>query len=290
MLQIKHQEHPQTSQGHRLKLLNIGCGSNIHSAWINLDLAPASPEVQRYDARRGLPFAENSVDACYSSHVLEHLKPSEAVDFLQQQFRVLKPGGTIRVVVPDLEGIVRRYLHELEQADLGNSQAQDNYDWMLLELLDQVVRDKSAGYMGQYLQNLQSNKNQGFIISRIGSEIRTYQNNSNTTIFQKFAQMTWSDWVQKIRYVTAGSAVAIIAGRGTQKSFNEGVFRNSGEIHRWMYDRFSLKRLLQKSGFQNVKTCRADESLIPNFNKYSLDILDGKIKKPDSLFVEGIKP
>jgi hypothetical protein len=160
---------------------------------------------------------------------------------------------------------------------------------MLLELLDQVVRDKSAGYMGQYLQNIQSNKNQRFIISRIGSEVKTYQNNSRATVLQKFAQMTWNDWMQKIRYITAGSAVAVIAGRGTQKSFNEGVFRNSGEIHRWMYDRFSLKRLLQESGFQNIEVCRADESRIPNFNEYSLDVLDEKIKKPDSLFVEGVK-
>lgn len=289
MIQTKHQKNSQTFERPLLKLLNIGCGSNFHPKWINLDLAPASPEVQRYDARRGLPFDKNSVDACYSSHVLEHLKPSEAVDFLQQQFRVLKPGGTIRVVVPDLEGIARRYLYELEQADLGNAQAQDNYDWMLLELLDQIVRDRSAGYMGQYLKNIQSNRNQDFIISRIGSEVRTYQSNTETTVYQKFARMTWNDWMQKIRHITAGSAVAMIAGRRTQKSFNEGVFRNSGEVHQWMYDRFSLKRLLQTSGFQNIKICRADESRIPNFSEYSLDILGETIKKPDSLFVEGVK-
>ena len=57
-----------------------------------------------------------------------------------------------------------------------------------------------------------------------------------------------------------------------------------------MYDRYSLKRLLEQVGFIDVRVCRADDSRIPDFNSYGLDMIDGKIRKPDSLFMEAMKP
>jgi hypothetical protein len=73
------------------------------------------------------------------------------------------------------------------------------------------------------------------------------------------------------------------------RSFRQGLFRNSGEIHRVMYDRFRLPRLLASHGFVDVRVCAADESRIPDFNRFQLDVVNGSIRKPDSLFVEGIK-
>ena len=64
-------------------------------------------------------------------------------------------------------------------------------------------------------------------------------------------------------------------------------YRDSGEIYRWMYDRFSMKRLLERIGFVKVKICSADESLIPDWGTCNLDVLDGgQVRKPDSLFIE----
>jgi hypothetical protein len=58
-----------------------------------------------------------------------------------------------------------------------------------------------------------------------------------------------------------------------------------------MYDRYSLGVLLRNTGFQDIRVCRADESFIPNFNEYLLDLeADGSIRKPDSLFMEAQKP
>ena len=54
-----------------MKRLNIGCGNAYHPAWVNLDFVAHSPEVIECDIRKGLPFADASFDACYSSHVLE---------------------------------------------------------------------------------------------------------------------------------------------------------------------------------------------------------------------------
>jgi hypothetical protein len=43
-------------------------------------------------------------------------------------------------------------------------------------------------------------------------------------------------------------------------------------------------------GFIDVRVCRADDSRIPDFNSYGLDMIEGKIRKPDSLFMEAMKP
>ena len=72
-----------------MNLLNIGCGSTFHLDWLNIDLVSSSPAVRAYDIRRGLPFPDASFDACYHSHLLEHLTQAEAHRLLQECWRVL---------------------------------------------------------------------------------------------------------------------------------------------------------------------------------------------------------
>ncbi len=73
------------------------------------------------------------------------------------------------------------------------------------------------------------------------------------------------------------------------KALNIGRFRLGGEIHQWMYDRYSLGQLLAKNGFVDIKVVNADESNIPNWNSFGLDIIGDKVRKPDSLFIEARK-
>ena len=64
----------------------------------------------------------------------------------------------------------------------------------------------------------------------------------------------------------------------------------SGEVHQWMYDRYSLRKILSESGFVDIRQYRADQSAIPDFNNYLLDIEpNGKVRKPDSFFMEARK-
>jgi len=56
-----------------------------------------------------------------------------------------------------------------------------------------------------------------------------------------------------------------------------------------MYDRFSLNRLLENTGFNEIKVCTANESHIPDFNIYQLDVVNGKVRKPESIFFEALK-
>jgi SAM-dependent methyltransferase len=275
------------------KLLNIGCGETLHPEWVNIDIVASASAVQAYDVRRGLPYADRMFDACYCSHMLEHISKDEARVIVDEVYRVLKENGIARFVVPDLEQIVRLYLKSLEDVTSGHGEREKDYDWMTLELYDQAVRSYPGGEMGVYLAD-SALSNKAFIVSRIGLEAeRIWQRNMIPTgarIISKLKSMKLPWFVRQLRIELASFLVMIIAGAGANKAFREGLFRESGEIHRWMYDRFSLERLLTQAGFVDVKVCRADMSAIPDFNSYDLDTQCEIVRKPDSLYMEAVKP
>jgi hypothetical protein len=67
------------------------------------------------------------------------------------------------------------------------------------------------------------------------------------------------------------------------------AFRSQGEVHHWMYDRYSLKVLLESCGFKDVKRQSAFDSAIPHWNSFELDGKGREVRKPDSLFMEARK-
>lgn len=73
------------------------------------------------------------------------------------------------------------------------------------------------------------------------------------------------------------------------RAVREGWLRTSGEVHRWMYDRFSLGRLLREARFDEIAVSTPDMSRIPGFAAYELDVVAGVVRKPDSLFMEGVR-
>lgn len=123
--------------------INLGCGLAITKGWINVDgslnaLVASWPnslhrllyrasganryytceqycslleehEFVHHDLAYGIPFADQSVDFVYSSHFLEHMHKQDATHLMQESFRVLRPGGVIRVCVPDLAYAVSLY-------------------------------------------------------------------------------------------------------------------------------------------------------------------------------------
>lgn len=84
-----------------------------------VDLLPY-PNV-RYvcDVSRGLPFDNGSVEEIYSSHFLEHLADRDVLPFLRECHRVLRPGGTVELIVPDLPAILWRFLEQPEESRWG---------------------------------------------------------------------------------------------------------------------------------------------------------------------------
>jgi len=87
--------------------VHVGAGSSHLEGWVNVDLWPAPLSL---DFRWGLPFAAGSTDRVYLSHVLEHAYyPNEALQLLREIHRVLRPGGRVRIVVPDIEACIAAY-------------------------------------------------------------------------------------------------------------------------------------------------------------------------------------
>ncbi len=68
-------------------------------------------KIRWADATRHIPLKNNSVAVLYSSHMLEHLDREEAQSFLKEAQRVLQPGGTIRLSVPDLAKAIGNYIN-----------------------------------------------------------------------------------------------------------------------------------------------------------------------------------
>jgi predicted SAM-dependent methyltransferase len=94
--------------------LNVGCGTDYKRGWVNID-NNSDENIEKldlnWDLRNPLPFPENSVDFIYNEHFFEHLTPDEGRVVMQDLLRVLKPGGVMRIAMPDLEALVHQYLN-----------------------------------------------------------------------------------------------------------------------------------------------------------------------------------
>jgi predicted SAM-dependent methyltransferase len=89
--------------------LNIGCGkTNFGPSWEHIDGANF-PHIKWHDII-DLPYGDESVDLIYSSHTLEYFDRQEVVKVLKEWRRVLKPGGTLRLAVPDFQAMTKLYL------------------------------------------------------------------------------------------------------------------------------------------------------------------------------------
>jgi len=120
--------------------LNLGCGFQVVDSWVNVDYylgarlahVPLFRAINRklrffnhdwddriiiHDLTKRFPWRDSSVEVIYTSHFLEHLSRCQGRDFLEECFRVLKPGAIMRVIVPDLASIVGAYLRGEVRAD-----------------------------------------------------------------------------------------------------------------------------------------------------------------------------
>ena len=248
------------------RLLNLGCGGHFHPDWVNVDFQTSVPGVMAHDLRTRLPFDDASCAVVYHSHVLEHLACQEALPFLRECHRLLAPGGILRVAVPDLETIARLYLDYLTRALTGDAEAKKRREWMTIELLDQMVREQGGGEMLRYWRQ-NPMPAEDFVLERVGQEARN-----------------------ALAVIRSPSAPPPPPASAPLDATVVGRFRQSGEVHKWMYDRLSLGELLQQAGFGEIRVCAANESRIPRFNSYLLDLTEnGSTRKPDSLFMEAVK-
>jgi len=294
-----------------MKKLNLGCGDQFNSTWTNVDISPRSTSVLRHDLRQPLPFDCDSFDIVYHSHVLEHFDKQDAPVFLEECVRVLSSGGVIRVVVPDLERIIHEYLKNIEICRLAISECHESrdtkadYDWILLELYDQTVRNQSGGAMLKYLQ-ASTLSNREYVLHRIGNEAKQIFDSIPAITNRKSgqAEVNLAKRLKLFARHLFRNMGALRGWRGIRRSLANklmtidernaltlGLFRNAGEIHQWMYDSFSLHRLLQQCGLIDICVVSATDSKIHDWKRDELDSdAQGNPHKPDSLYMEAKKP
>jgi SAM-dependent methyltransferase len=158
-----------------MKILNLGCGSKTSPdpSVVNIDFSIMSrirsslvlkffapillnaERLQRFNAlpdnlvahnlSKGIPSTDSSVDVVYHSHMLEHLERDVAGLFMREVLRVLKPGGVLRVVVPDFERCCREYLDHVLACEGGDEGVIQQHDVFVETVLLQSVRREAFG-------------------------------------------------------------------------------------------------------------------------------------------------
>jgi predicted SAM-dependent methyltransferase len=89
--------------------LNLGCGDYPLEGFVNVD-AVAGRTVDAVLTVPPLPWPDASVTEIYMGHLLEHLDHRRGMELLGECYRVLQPGGSIGVVVPDFREVAQRYV------------------------------------------------------------------------------------------------------------------------------------------------------------------------------------
>ena len=255
--------------------LNLGCGSKTHPDWINVDFIQGQADIISYNLLNKLPFEDKSIKYIYHSHLLEHFSESDGINFTKECHRVLQNGGILRIVLPDLENIIRCYI------DLINNK--NNYSepeffkfhqWLIIELFDQAVREYPGGSMKECLM-IQDPELLEYIANRIG------------TI--KITENKYPSVKKPLLYRIKRKLTKMILSEAEYKALNIGLFRNRGEVHKWMYDKYSLTKLLSDIGFKSIETKDPYSSNIPFWENYEFDIKANIVLNPHSLYIEAIR-
>lgn len=241
--------------------LNLGCGARVCEYWNHVDfstyallrnhmrlarllrgvglisdlrwsrLCGMKARVTRHDLRKGIPWGDGVFDFVYHSHFLEHLYSEDALAMLKECYRVLKPNGVLRVVVPDLNKSIRKYNETWDRLVAGDKESLEMHQEAIREMYGQMVRQEATGIREQ------SNR------------------------FALFLEKCLRSNPEK-----------------------------TGELHRWMYNEFTLSDLLEQAGFRQCVKRNERDSYDSDWSKFELDTNpDGSPYKQISLYIEAVK-
>jgi predicted SAM-dependent methyltransferase len=118
-----------------VRRLNWGCGSDARRGWINSD-RKAGPGIDLVaDIRQGLPIESGTIDYAVGVNTLQELAFGELTPALVELLRVLGPGGTLRLVVPDLDAGIRAYTKHDDRFLVGPDQVRSRGGRFIAHLL-----------------------------------------------------------------------------------------------------------------------------------------------------------
>ncbi len=250
--------------------------------------------IPHHDVRLGLPYPDATFDAAYVLHVLEHLMPRDAERLVAELLRVLHPGGILRVSVPDLESASRWYLEVLEAClEEDTPERLVRYDWAVWEVFEQMARTEVGGQMGRaasagYVDAEAARARFGDVFNEFAPDVEPVTPAGKALRARSVVpKRTRPGPVRRLKRLAWRFRRTFGASRRGQ--VNDP--RVTGEAVRWCYDRVSLKRILERGGFQGVVRRGYAESEIPGWDRYDLDRSEyGDYAIEPSLYMEAKRP
>jgi predicted SAM-dependent methyltransferase len=119
--------------------LHLGCGTKHIDGFTNIDIRylPGVDEVNNIRFLRN--YKNNTVDLIYACHVLEHFSRWEYKNALTRWYEILKPGGVLRLAVPNFSAIASRYiqignLQEIMGLLYGGQDYDENYHFVTFDI------------------------------------------------------------------------------------------------------------------------------------------------------------
>jgi predicted SAM-dependent methyltransferase len=275
------------------KFVNIACGGSyiLDEDWTNLDYKPAHRSIRKANLLEKLPFADNSCDVVYSSHFLEHIPKSKVPLFLKECYRILKSGGKIRLVLPDLENICKEYLSSRE------SNQHEQSDFCIIELIDQSIRTQSGGILAAYYQELRGNletKSQmiSYVKCRTGEDITIGIETKNQSSKVAYLLANPKQLITSLQSKLTRLYILIITSLLPSAFREQNVsYASVGEKHLWMWDFYTLGRELENTGFSSIKRLSFNSSQISDFPVSPLDMTAESLPRMGycSMYIEANK-
>jgi predicted SAM-dependent methyltransferase len=124
--------------------LNVGCGPKLLHGFVNLDYLWVPGIDLCWDVADGIPLPNHSLRGIYTEHCLEHLEKSLISAILREFRRLLEPGGTLRVVVPDAELYIDLYVTARNGEDVKFPYVEGKC--LPIEPLNRIFRDHGHLY------------------------------------------------------------------------------------------------------------------------------------------------
>lgn len=268
------------------KCVNIACGGVYVQGWMNLDFAPHSSSVTRANLLDRLPLAGAEADLVYSSHFIEHVPRDAVSHLLSECFRILKRGAHLRLVLPDLEEMCRAYLANRDHGE------HDKADFLVLEMLDQCVRVKPGGELGEFYEHLRSaptrrNKMIEFVRQRTGHELLSSTGASDPR--WKRMLKNPGHLVGRLQGLYCRVVLALLPSAFRKQNIS---LASVGERHAWIYDFHSIEQLLEQAGFTDIRRVTASTSGIGYFPSFPLDLTSEGLPRKglQSMYIEAVKP
>jgi hypothetical protein len=245
------------------KYLNIACGNTYvrDPDWRNIDYASDSEWVHRRNILESLGGPENTYEILYCSHFLEHIPFDLVGPFLRNCAQLMRPDSMFRIVVPDLEFMVKEYLRQLEAGDPLKA------DFCQVVLLDQCVRVRGGGRLADYINRICSGdltQLRAYAEEILGPELFDSNSSSPEARIQSSKKSILrraisnpalvSQRLEKI-YINAVCGFLPNAFRTQNISFT-----SIGGKHQWIYDFQTLKLLLNSAGFTHIERVAFDSS------------------------------